>query len=68
MGPYDGGQAEFLKVPYADFNLLKLPSGTDHEPDFALLSDIFPTGYHGCELAGVSPGTQWRYSVPVRLA
>jgi glutathione-independent formaldehyde dehydrogenase len=56
MGPYDGGQAEYLRVPYADINLLKLPSGTDHERDFALLSDIFPTGYHGCELAGVSAG------------
>lgn len=56
MGPYDGGQAEYLRVPYADVNLLRLPPGTDHELDFAMLSDIFPTGHHGCELAGVSPG------------
>jgi len=56
MGPYDGGQAEFLRVPYADFNLLELPPGTDHERDFTMLSDIFPTGYHGCELAGIGPG------------
>jgi glutathione-independent formaldehyde dehydrogenase len=56
MGPYDGGQAEFLRVPYADFNLLELPPGDEHENDFTMLSDIFPTGYHGCELAGVSPG------------
>ncbi len=37
-------------------NLLKLPAGTEHETDFAMLSDIFPTGYHGTELAHVSPG------------
>jgi glutathione-independent formaldehyde dehydrogenase len=56
MGPYPGGQAEYLRVPYADFNCLPLPAGTEHESDYALLADIFPTGYHGCELAGVSPG------------
>ncbi|HET9075800.1 MAG TPA: glutathione-independent formaldehyde dehydrogenase [Acidimicrobiales bacterium] len=56
MGPYRGGQAERLRVPYADFNLLQLPPGDDHELDFTMLSDIFPTAYHGCELAGVSPG------------
>ena len=56
MGPYWGGQAEFLRVPWADFNLLNLPAGTDKETDFTLLSDIFPTGYHGTELAGVAPG------------
>ena len=56
MGPYPGGQAEYLRVPYADFNCLKLPPGTEHEADFALLADIFPTGYHGCELADVRPG------------
>jgi len=56
MGPCDGGQAEFLRVPFADFNLLALPSGAEWERDFAMLSDIFPTGYHGAELAGVGPG------------
>ncbi|GIF74636.1 glutathione-independent formaldehyde dehydrogenase [Asanoa siamensis] len=56
MGPYWGGQAEFLRVPWADFNLLELPAGTEHENDFTMLSDIFPTGYHGTELAGVAPG------------
>lgn len=56
MGPYPGGQAEYLRVPYADFNCLKLPEGSEHENDFVLLADIFPTGYHGCELAQVSPG------------
>jgi glutathione-independent formaldehyde dehydrogenase len=56
MGPYWGGQAEYLRVPWADFNLLQLPPGSDHESDFAMLSDIFPTGYHGTELARVGPG------------
>jgi len=56
MGPYPGGQAEYLRVPFADFNCLLLPPGTEHEADFALLADIFPTGYHGCELADVRPG------------
>ncbi|MPY98929.1 MAG: alcohol dehydrogenase catalytic domain-containing protein [Actinophytocola sp.] len=56
MGPYDGGQAEYLRVPFADFNCLPLPQGTEHEDDFAMLADIFPTGYHAAELADVSPG------------
>jgi glutathione-independent formaldehyde dehydrogenase len=56
MGPWKGGQAEYLRVPYADFNCLKLPMGNEHESDFILLADIFPTGYHGCELAQVRPG------------
>jgi glutathione-independent formaldehyde dehydrogenase len=56
MGPYKGGQAEYLRVPFADFNCLQLPPGEEHEDDFALLADIFPTGYHATELAGVSPG------------
>ncbi len=56
MGPYQGGQAEYLRVPFADVNLLHLPPGDDHELDFTMLSDIFPTGYHGTELAEVGPG------------
>jgi len=56
MGPYPGGQAEYLRVPFADFNCLALPQGTEHEADYALLADIFPTGYHGAELAEVKPG------------
>ena len=56
MGPWVGGQAEYLQVPFVDFNALPLPPGDDHEADFALLADIFPTGYHGAELAGVRPG------------
>ncbi|WP_299166234.1 glutathione-independent formaldehyde dehydrogenase [uncultured Arthrobacter sp.] len=56
MGPYWGGQAELLRVPWADFNLLKLPEGKENESDFTMLSDIFPTGYHGAEMAMVAPG------------
>lgn len=56
MGPWPGGQAEYLKVPFADFNCLTLPKGKEFESDFALLADIFPTGYHGAELADVKPG------------
>ena len=58
MGPYPGGQAEYLRVPFADFNCLKLPgqAGDELEDDFLLLSDVFPTGYHATELAGVGPG------------
>jgi threonine dehydrogenase-like Zn-dependent dehydrogenase len=56
MGPYQGGQAQYLRVPYADFNGLKLPKGTEHEADFILLADIFPTGWHGLTLAGFKPG------------
>lgn len=56
MGPYDGGQAEVLRVPYGDVNLLTLPEGTEHEHDFTMLSDIFPTGWHGTELARMREG------------
>src|SRR5262252_5381250 len=58
MGPYQGGQAEFVLVPHADFNCLKLPGkpGDEWEDDFLLLADVFPTGYHATELACVSPG------------
>jgi threonine dehydrogenase-like Zn-dependent dehydrogenase len=57
MGPYSGGQAEYLRVPYADFNCLKLPEDArEKENDYVMLSDIFPTGWHATELAGVKPG------------
>jgi glutathione-independent formaldehyde dehydrogenase len=48
MGPYRGGQAEMLRVPFADFNCFKLPGepGDQFEDDFVLLADIFPTGWH----------------------
>ena len=57
MGPYSGGQAELLRVPYGDFNCLVLPpDAQEKESDYVMLSDIFPTGYHATELAGVKPG------------
>jgi glutathione-independent formaldehyde dehydrogenase len=67
MGPYRGGQAEFVQVPCADVNCLKLPGqpGDGWEDDFLLLSDVFPTGYHSTEMAGVGPG-KWRSSAPVQ--
>jgi len=57
MGPYSGGQAELLRVPYGDFNCLVLPrDAAQKESDYVMLADIFPTGYHATELAGVKPG------------
>ena len=60
MGGWVGGQAEYVMVPYADFNLLKFPDrdqAKEKIQDLALLSDIFPTGFHGCVTAGVGPGS-----------
>lgn len=57
MGPFEGGQAELLRVPYADFNCLSLPEDAEEkQDDYVMLSDILPTGYHATELAGVLPG------------
>src|SRR5580693_1972594 len=57
MGPYSGGQAELLRVPYGDFNCLRLPDDAEEkEKDYVMLSDIFPTGWHATELAGLKPG------------
>ncbi len=57
MGPYSGGQAELLRVPYGDFNCLRLPSDAEEKQnDYVMLSDIFPTGYHATELAQLKPG------------
>jgi glutathione-independent formaldehyde dehydrogenase len=57
MGPYQGGQAEYLRVPYADFNCLRLPPDAEEkEADYVMLADIFPTGYHATELADIRPG------------
>ncbi len=58
MGPHPGGQAELIRVPYADFNALKLPGtpGDEFEDDFVLLADIFPTGFHATEQAHVKVG------------
>jgi threonine dehydrogenase-like Zn-dependent dehydrogenase len=59
MGPYNGGQAELLRVPYADFNLLVLPPDArdkERQKDYVMLSDIFPTGWHATRLACLTPG------------
>ena len=59
MGGWVGGQAEYVLIPYADFNLLKFPDKDQAMAkikDLTLLSDIFPTGYHGAVSSGVGPG------------
>jgi glutathione-independent formaldehyde dehydrogenase len=57
MGPFQGGQAEYLRVPWADFNALQLPpDAREKEDDYVMLSDIFPTGWHGTTLSGLQPG------------
>ena len=57
MGPYRGGQAEFLRVPYGDYNCLVLPEDSkEKERDYVMLSDIFPTGWHATRLAYLVPG------------
>ena len=60
MGGWLGGQAEYVMVPFADFNLLKFPDRDQALAkirDLTMLSDIFPTGYHGCVTAGVGTGS-----------
>ena len=60
MGGWVGGQAEYALVPYADWNLLKFPDkdqALEKIRDLAMLSDIFPTGYHGAVTAGVGTGS-----------
>lgn len=60
MGRWIGGQAEYVMVPYADFNLLKFPNkaqAMEKIPDLTCLTDILPTGYHGCVTAGVTSGS-----------
>ena len=60
MGGWVGGQAEYVLVPYADFNLIKFPNrekAMAKIKDLTLLSDIFPTGYHGAVTAGVTTGS-----------
>jgi threonine dehydrogenase-like Zn-dependent dehydrogenase len=55
-GPFHGMQAEYVRVPYAHINLVKLPDGVSDDAAI-LLSDIFPTGYMGAELAEIHPGS-----------
>lgn len=60
MGGWVGGQAEYVMVPYADFNLLKFPDkdqAMEKILDLTMLSDILPTGFHGAVTAGVTVGS-----------
>lgn len=60
MGGWVGGQAEYVLVPYADFNLLKFPDkarAMEKITDLTMLSDILPTGFHGAVCAGVGVGS-----------
>ncbi|MFC3689411.1 formaldehyde dehydrogenase, glutathione-independent [Aquipuribacter hungaricus] len=60
MGGWVGGQAEYVMVPYADWNLLWFPDrdqALEKITDLTMLSDIFPTGFHGAVTAGVKPGS-----------
>nr|WP_300047139.1 formaldehyde dehydrogenase, glutathione-independent [uncultured Nocardioides sp.] len=60
MGGWVGGQAEYVLVPYADWNALKFPDrdqALDKILDLTMLSDIFPTGFHGAVTAGVGVGS-----------
>jgi threonine dehydrogenase-like Zn-dependent dehydrogenase len=54
-GGYDGGQAEYVRVPYADVSPMKIPEGMDIE-DAVLLTDVVPTGYQAAEQAGIQKG------------
>src|ERR1700684_1378180 len=60
MGGWVGGQAEYVTVPYADWNCLVFPDkeqALEKILDLTMLSDIFPTGYHGAYTAGVTSGS-----------
>ena len=60
MGGWVGGQANYVLVPYADFNLLKFPDkarAMEKITDLTMLSDILPTGFHGAKTAGVTVGS-----------
>lgn len=60
LGGWQGGQADYMMVPFADFNLLKFPDKAQAMAkikDLTLLSDILPTGFHGCVAAGVGVGS-----------
>lgn len=60
MGGWVGGQAKYVMVPYADFNLLKFPDRDQALAkilDLTMLSDILPTGFHGAINAGVGVGS-----------
>ncbi|HEY6989903.1 MAG TPA: zinc-dependent alcohol dehydrogenase [Bryobacteraceae bacterium] len=54
-GPFDGLQAEYARVPFANVGLVKLPAEVTDDQAI-LLSDIFPTGYFGADIAEIKPG------------
>jgi threonine dehydrogenase-like Zn-dependent dehydrogenase len=54
-GGYDGGQAEYVRVPYADIGPTKIPAGMDLD-DAVLLTDVTPTGYQAAEMGGIQKG------------
>jgi threonine dehydrogenase-like Zn-dependent dehydrogenase len=57
MGPWQGGQAEYLRVPWADFNALRLPEDAEaKQDDYVMVADIFPTGWHATRMSGLEPG------------
>jgi len=57
MGGYDGGQAEYVRVPFANTDAsLKVPDRISKDEQVLFLTDIFPTGYHGADMANIQPG------------
>ncbi|MCE7042860.1 zinc-dependent alcohol dehydrogenase [Dyadobacter sp. CY312] len=54
-GGYNGGQAEYVRVPYADVGPMVIPDDLGHD-DAVLLTDVVPTGYQAAEMAGIKPG------------
>lgn len=54
-GGYDGGQAEYVRVPYANVGPTVIPEGMDHD-DAVLLTDVVPTGYQAAEMGGIHKG------------
>ncbi|MBH8557149.1 zinc-dependent alcohol dehydrogenase [Hymenobacter negativus] len=54
-GGHNGGQAEYARVPYANFGPTVIPAGMSLD-DAVLLTDITPTGYQAAEMAGIQPG------------
>ena len=57
MGPWPGGQAEYLRIPWGDFQCLRLPEDAwDKQDDYVMLSDIFPTGWHAVAMSGMQAG------------
>lgn len=68
-GPFQGGQAQYLRVPYADYNCPQLPpDATEKGKDYVMLSDIFPTGWHSTRLANLEPGSPSSFTALALMA